>query len=548
MKAAGRLVAVLILVGIVGGCRDQSPRAAGTPDGAAAGTAALKRVRGMAAAGLYYPRHRDDLALAVDRLLGEANPPPIERLRALVCPHGTYESSGATAALAYKLLAGRDVHTVVLMAPSHRATFAGAWIPDADAYETPLGMVPIAPWAGGARGRGPFEVATGFQVTRPPRDQWLAAPKELPAFGDETPGTWEYANEVQLPFLQRTLNDVAIVPILFGDPSAAEETADRVAEALLEHLNDTTLLVATSNLSEHCDEETAKGRDATCCEAICSLNTEWTRRQEACGIGPLLTLLHIAREKGWKARLLDYRTVADPAADTSAGTPADALGGVTGYAAIAFYEPLATEVAEDIPRPIGPTPLGPDERQSLLTLVRQTLTAFVGRRQALQINDKDLPDRLTSPGACYVCLTKDGQLRGRAGSVFPQRPLYQAAVFAAMDAAVAVTPDELDRIEVEILLPTVPTPLEFRSPDELLAKLRPGVDGVVLRVGPLEATGLPQGWQEKPDPAEFLSQTAADSGLARSRWRDADAQVLVFQVESVRESAEEGNRSTAEAP
>ena len=548
MKPAGRLLLVLGLLVGLGGCGSPSPPTADNPDSWQTQPKTFEKVQGMAVAGLFYPRHEDDLAKTVDGYLNAAKPEPIKNLRGLVCPHAGYEYSGATAAVGYKLLAGRDVRTVIVMAPSHYAAFQGAAIPDVEAYETPLGMVPLSPKAAELGRLAPFVVNPPCKVSRPPREQWLRAPKELPAFGEDTPYTWEHAAEVQLPFLQRTLKDFDIVPVVFGNPSAPEEVAvdpEEVARVLLKHLDDKTLLVASSDLSHFHAYEIAKGLDTTCCQAICSLNTEWMERQEACGKGPILALMHVARNKGWKAKLLDYRNTGDATGDKSRG--------VVGYAAVAFYDPRGAVDAQRTPdqashgapgtlwvRQGKPTA---EQQEFLLDLARRTLSETVNYKRFPQVDAAEVPNELTESRACFVTLTKAGQLRGCIGDIFPRRPLYQAVVYSAAAAAMAdqrflpVRPDELDQIEIEISLLSLPTPLELKSPEELLDKLRPGIDGVVLRLGQRQATYLPQVWKQIPGKEEFLGQLAEKAGLERSEWRNPKARILLYQAEAFQENS-----------
>jgi len=544
MKPAGRLLLVLGLLVGLGGCGSPSPPTADNPDSWQTQPEPFEKIQRMAVAGLFYPRHEDDLAKAVDGYLNAAKPEPIKNLRGLVCPHAGYEYSGATAAVGYKLLAGRDVRTVIVMAPSHYAAFQGASIPDVEAYETPLGMVPLSPQAAELGRLAPFVVNPPCKVVRPDREQWRRAPKELPAFGEDTPHTWEHAAEVQLPFLQRTLKDFDIVPVVFGNPSAPEEVAvdpEEVARVLLKHLDDKTLLVASSDLSHFHAYEIAKGLDTTCCQAICSLNTEWMERQEACGKGPILALMHVARNKGWKAKLLDYRNTGDATGDKSRG--------VVGYAAVAFYDPRGAVDAERTPdrashgARIGQGKPTAEQQKFLLDLARRTISEAVNYKRFPKVDAAEVPDELTESRACFVTLTKAGQLRGCIGDIFPRRPLYQAVVYSAAAAAVAdqrflpVRPEELDQIEIEISLLSLPTPLEFKSPEELLDKLRPGIDGVVLRLGQKQATYLPQVWEQIPGKGEFLGQLAEKAGLERSEWRSPKARILFYQAEAFREES-----------
>ncbi len=162
-----------------------------------------EKIRGPAVAGLFYPKHESDLAKQIDEYLAEAKAEPIKNLRALICPHAGYEFSGKIAASGYKQLQGRNFDTVMILGPSHYAAFTGAGVTDAEAYETPLGLVPISAKAAEIGKIKPFAINPPCEVQRP--DFWHQSPKDLPAFGEDQFDTWEHSLEVQLPFLQRTL-------------------------------------------------------------------------------------------------------------------------------------------------------------------------------------------------------------------------------------------------------------------------------------------------------------------------------------------------------
>lgn len=310
----------------------------------------------MAVAGLFYPRHQKDLAKAVDESLKDVEPEAIKNLRGLVCPHAGYEFSGKTAAFGYKLLKGREIDTAIVMAPSHYAAFKGASIPEVDAYQTPLGMIPLSPKARELAKLEPFVVNPTCDVRRP--GWWKAAPKELPPFGEDTPHSWEHSLEVQLPFLQRTLEDFRLVPIVFGQQADPEVAA----RALEKFLDDKTILIASSDLSHFHPYETAKRLDTACVSAICNLKIAWMEQQEACGKAPILTLMHVARKKGWKTKKLDYR---------NSGDVTGKMQGVVGYTTIAFYEPAGAAAVEKTSRQHGQDRFTPKQRKFLLELVVQ---------------------------------------------------------------------------------------------------------------------------------------------------------------------------------
>ena len=99
-----------------------------------------------------------------------------------------------------------------------------------------------------------------------------------------------------------------------------------------------------------------------------------------------------------------------------------------------------------------------------------------------------------------------------------------------------VQPDEAGKIKIEISVLTEPQPLRFSSPEDLLDKLQPGEDGVVLKIGSQGATFLPQVWEQLPDKVEFLDHLAQKAGCAPDDWRGKDVKVSIYHVEAFKEA------------
>ncbi|MCX7607772.1 MAG: AmmeMemoRadiSam system protein A [Anaerolineales bacterium] len=181
------------------------------------------------------------------------------------------------------------------------------------------------------------------------------------------------------------------------------------------------------------------------------------------------------------------------------------------------------------------------EKQYLLKLARRSIEAAVRGEPPPPIDPSALTPTLRAPGASFVTLTKGGALRGCIGALEPYQPLVEdvrehAAAAALQDFRFPpVTPDELDEIKIEISRLTPPTPLEYRNTEDLIAKLRPGVDGVVLRDGWRRATFLPQVWEKIPDKADFLSHLCHKMGVPPDTWRKKHLEVFVYQVEEFHE-------------
>ncbi len=189
--------------------------------------------------------------------------------------------------------------------------------------------------------------------------------------------------------------------------------------------------------------------------------------------------------------------------------------------------------------------LTPVEQQALLALARDALERGV---RGLPIPEPDweaLPPRLREPGATFVTLTEHGQLRGCIGSLEPVRPLARDVQENAVAAALRdprfwpVRPEELPHLRVEVSYLTPLRPLPYTTPEELVRKLRPGIDGVVL-VDPetgRRATFLPQVWEQLPHPEDFLSHLSLKMGAPPDLWQRKPLQVFTYEVQKFAEAA-----------
>jgi hypothetical protein len=132
----------------------------------------------------------------------------------------------------------------------------------------------------------------------------------------------EHCLEVEVPFLQMTLPDFQLVPMLFGQVAPT-----RVAADLIDHLGEDDLIVVSSDLSHFYTYDQAQQLDHTFLDALMDCDGEEVLKGEACGRAPVATLVKIARRKGWSPHLLDYRNSGDTAGDKQR---------VVGYASVAY--------------------------------------------------------------------------------------------------------------------------------------------------------------------------------------------------------------------
>jgi AmmeMemoRadiSam system protein B len=258
--------------------------------------------RPPAVAGRFYPADPTRLAETVDALLAGARvdslPPDFGSVRAVVVPHAAYQYSGRVAAAAFALLAAQRPAAVVLLGPSHFVAVSGCAVPCAAAWRTPLGPVPV-------------------DLAR--RDAAALLPGVR---ADDQPHEPEHSLEVQLPFLQRTLGPVPVLPVAAHMPPAAvADLLDSVVDDLT-----TTVLVST-DLSHYRPDPVARDLDAGTAAAVLDLRPDLVADDAACGAPALRGLLSWARRHG----LIPHQLALGTSADTG-GDP----GRVVGYGAFAF--------------------------------------------------------------------------------------------------------------------------------------------------------------------------------------------------------------------
>jgi len=186
-------------------------------------------------------------------------------------------------------------------------------------------------------------------------------------------------------------------------------------------------------------------------------------------------------------------------------------------------------------------PLTDAEKQTLLQLGREAVEHAV-RGKSLPALDLDtLTAALRENGASFVTLTINNELRGCIGALEAYQPLAQDVREHAIAAALEdprfepVSESELNRIRIEVSRLTEPQALSYANADELIAKIRPHVDGVILKNSFRKATFLPQVWEKIPEPDEFLGQLCRKMGARSNLWREATLQVYTYQVEEFHE-------------
>jgi AmmeMemoRadiSam system protein A len=166
------------------------------------------------------------------------------------------------------------------------------------------------------------------------------------------------------------------------------------------------------------------------------------------------------------------------------------------------------------------------ERRQLLDIARAAIRHGIAHHRELVPDLGTLSPRLHEERACFVTLHLDGRLRGCVGTLAARAALAVEVAQAAYSAAFRdprfppVEADEVERLHLHISVLSRPTPMGFTSEPDLLAQLRPGVDGLVMRDRGRSGTFLPSVWESIPEPKRFLRHLRLKAGLPADHWSE----------------------------
>lgn len=477
-----------------------------------------KRVLESTLAGSWYEADPAALTVQLKGYFDKAEAPLLEHVQALILPHAGYRYSGPTAAYGMRQIAGKQFSRVIVMGPSHHAAIENqACVTDFTHYQTPLGEIPID---------------LSFVAALKGNPLFTSLPKA------ERP---EHSVQIELPLLQQALGTFTLVPIIVGQIDAA--TARAMGQHIASLIDDRTLIVASSDFTHYGPnygfvpftdnvEENLKTLDMGAVEQITARKMDgflgYVDKTGAtiCGRAPIAVLLSMLPGTA-EAHLLRY--------DTSGKLMNDFANSVS-YCAIAFTgrwpNGAKAEEARKAVEPIKEAELTEQDKDALLSLARKTIQYALEHRKAPEA--KDLGIEIT-PGmkpmrGAFVTLKEGGDLRGCIGDIFPERPLYEAVLGNAINAAFRdyrfspLQAAELARVDIEISALTPPRPVPSYADIEV------GKHGVLLTKGSSRAVFLPQvapeqGW----DRDTMLNHLAMKAGMTQDAWREG-AKFEVFEA------------------
>jgi len=182
-----------------------------------------------------------------------------------------------------------------------------------------------------------------------------------------------------------------------------------------------------------------------------------------------------------------------------------------------------------------------EQGKYLLGEARKTIQKALFDEKEQEIEDTGLPAVFKQRRGTFVTLTIEGNLRGCIGHIIPQESLIEGIRVNAINAAFKdprfrpLDKEEWKRVRIEISILTDPKPLSYSNADDLLKKLRPGIDGVILKKGYRQSTFLPQVWEQLPHKEEFLSHLCLKAGLDGDEWKKGRLEVSTYQVQAFEE-------------
>lgn len=468
-----------------------------------------KSIKEPNVSGIFYPNDKKELSATIEKMINNARPLTANTpISGIISPHAGYIYSGEIAAMAYKTIYGKSYSTVVILAPSHYQNIKKAAIFKSGAFKTPLGQIPID---------------SNFTTQLLKYETYFEANKN--AFNKE------HSLEVQLPFLQKSLDSFSIVPILIL-PNSYEyyEQISNILASMISGRED-VLIIASTDMSHFKTQEKAKAIDNHTLSFIRKNDTHGLFRNlntgncELCGGAGLITLMLTMKKLGAdKVQILDYATSAD--------TTNSSKNRVVGYFSAVYAK--STQAIQDRQQKRRQIMLTQEQKKELLSIARTSISDYLisGKRPDIKTTD---PLLLEKRGA-FVTLSKKKSLRGCIGRIASDIPLIQVISEMAIEAAVhdprfpKVSEKELGEIELEI---SVMSPIEEITD---ISRIKVGTHGIIIKKGFSSGLLLPQvaaeyNWNTE----QFLEQTCIKAGLNQHAWKKG-AKIFIFSAEVFNEA------------
>ena len=435
-------------------------------------------------AGVFYPKAKDEL---ISLFEGFEHPDDVAyNSRIIIVPHAAILYSGNTAFKAYRYL-DKSVKNVFIIAPDHYEKIYGCCVSDYDIFETPLGNL----------------------------IQNLDLSKEFAKFCDCQINNYafekEHSVEVQLPFIKYLLPNAKIIPILYGC-----ENFKNLSESIKKfYVNKENAFVISSDLSHFYPEKEAVRIDTYTANMIERNDVTDFEMEQACGAVGICGALNFAKTKKYNFIRIGLTNSSEITQNSSR---------VVGYGSWFLFEGQKNEFIKDFYSKL----IIKIAKESILTGLQLGCTHL------------EYPCVFEETGACFVTLKINGELRGCMGSIMPYRSLIKdlysnahAAAFSDSRFALLTT-DEFKHLQVSVSLLSQPERIDFSSEADLLCKITPHKDGLIIRDGLYEAVFLPSVWDMLPEKLDFLKALKKKAGM-NENYSSETMEAFIFQTINISE-------------
>lgn len=450
----------------------------------------MSKIKNAVAAGRFYTGVRSELQSQLDQFTDNNRTDYECESRAIIVPHAGYYYSGQLASEGFQYLSSQ-AKNVFIVAPSHYLPFHGLALSDFDKWATPLGEVPVNQEIN-------KELIKNFGC------KYLNE-----AFAEE------HSVEVQVPFIQKRLPNAQIIPILVG--SADNK---RITEIISYYWdNPENAFVFSSDLSHFYPTEDAKKIDHQTAEMVETKYMEQFNPNQACGATGVQALVGFAKEKNYSLIRIGLKNSGDVTGDTKR---------VVGYGSWLLFE---GETGEFLKKYFS---------EFIIGVCRKSIYAGFEDKQVDAF--EHIPEVFRENGACFVTLEKDEELRGCIGSIIAHRPLIDDLIKNSHNSAFSdprfspLTKEEFKGLSISVSLLSNPEKMSFSDEADLLDKIEPFVDGIIIKDGFSQSVYLPSVWEQLPDKELFLKSLKIKAGMSPTHF-SSTFEAYKFKTEYIKGSA-----------
>lgn len=432
----------------------------------------MKRTRPTSAAGKFYTNNKDELLKQLNQFEKNNSHDYDCKTRAIIVPHAGYVYSGQLACSGFQYL-DKKVKNVFIIAPPHYVAVKNVALSIFDNWETPLGEIGIN------------------QEINQELVKKFGCEFEDDAFEDE------HSIEVQVPFIQKFLPNVKIIPILAG------HNHKKVSQIIEHYWQDPeNAFVISSDLSHFYTTNEAKKIDSATAEMIETNDLEKFSPEQACGAVGVCALVDFAKSQNYSLIRVGMVNSGDITGDESR---------VVGYGSWLLFEGEKNVFIKKY------------FSDFVIDVCKKSILAGLNK-EGLKLNS--IPAVFKGLGACFVTLEKNNDLRGCIGSIIAHRPLIDDLVKNAQSSAFLdsrfqpLKKDEFQSLSIDVSLLSTPEKMEFKDETDLLAQIKPFIDGIIIKDGNYQAVYLPSVWEQLPEKEVFLGSLKIKAGMPPKHFSD----------------------------